>query len=184
MPRRFALLACLFFVVFGARAEWDPRGPVRDIDRHPDLEPAGAKPDAPVWEVALPPFPKEENLVEFYVGPTARFRVYVDAASFSVNGDEVRFAHVVRTSGGATNVSYDGMRCSQYQRAIYASGRPDKTWARARNSDWRLINDSGVSGYFGALAVDVLCTDNGRGGPAGTAEQLAKALRAVPNLHR
>lgn len=184
MKHRLAILACLLFAVSGARAEWDPRGPVRDIDMHPDLDTTVKKPDAPAWEVSLPAFPKEANLVEFYVGPTVRFRVYVDTASLTVNGDEVRFAHVIKTAGGATNVSYDGLRCSEYQRAIYASGRPDGTWSRARKSDWRVINESGVSGYFGALAVDVLCSDNGRGGPAGTAEQLVKALKAAPNLRR
>ena len=184
MKRRLAILACLLFAAFGAGADWDPRGPVRDIDRHPDLEPAGPKADAPAWEVALPPFPKEDSLVEYYPGPAFRFRVYVDTSSIRVNGDEIRFAHVVRTEGGATNVSYDGLRCTEYQRAIFASGRPDGTWSPARKVEWRLVNDSGVSGYFGALAVEILCSNGGKGGPAGTAEQLARAIKSAPNLHR
>lgn len=182
MKCRLAVLACLYFVVSGAQADWDPRGRVSAFDGlSPPETPVVV---APVWDVVIPPFPQAQNLVEFFPGPSYRFRVYVDTASISVQGDEVRFAHVVRTEGGASNVSYDGLRCSAYQRAIYATGRPDATWSRARNSDWRLINESGVGGYFGMLSKDVLCANGGRGGPAGTAEQLVKALKATPTYSR
>ncbi len=181
MKYRLAVLACLYFVVSGAQAGWDP---TMTPSWGANLEPEGKAPDAPAWEVSLPAFPKEENLVEFDVGAAVRFHVYVDTVSISVKGDEVRFAHVVRTPGGAVNVSYDGLRCSEYQRAIYASGRPDGTWSRARKSDWRLINESGAGGYFGTMTKELWCGEGGHGGPAGTPEQLVKALKAAPNLRR
>lgn len=125
-------------------------------------------------EVALPAFPKPDNLIEFPVGPRFTLHVYVDAASISVQGDEIRLSHVVRTEGGASNISYDGVRCSEFQRAIYALGRQDGSWVRSRNRDWHPINASGVGGYFGVLTQELLCRDDA---PAGNAAQLVTELK-------
>lgn len=78
-----------------------------------------------IWveqEAKLPDFPKTHNLIEFDAGAATRNRHYVDGSTLSVGEDGVvRYAVVVRTSGGATNVNYEGIRCSAKERKLYAT---------------------------------------------------------------
>lgn len=118
-------------------------------------------PDAPQWqeeEAALPAFPQESNLLPFYVGEMTAHRFFIDATSLSVGKDGVvRYALVVRTSGGATNISFEGMRCETREFKIYASGRGDGTWTAARKSEWRRIENKPVNRYHAALSRDLFC---------------------------
>jgi len=125
-----------------------------------------ADPDDPVPEkwlegaTALPGFPKPENLLEFFVSAASSNRFFVDGASLSVGADGVvRYALVIKTAGGATNVSFEGMRCSSAEYKLYATGRSDGTWAKARADDWRRIEDKSVNRHHAALYNDYFCPD-------------------------
>jgi hypothetical protein len=101
-------------------------------------------PDAEPWKegsYTLPAFPKDENLVEVYINATASAKVFVDINSISAGGEDqvVRYAVVVKTSGGASNISYEGLRCDTSQLQVYATGRADSTWAPTANPAWRPI---------------------------------------------
>lgn len=87
----------------------------------------------------LPPFPKDEDLVEFEVDGASNVRTYVDRTAIGAGTADgvVRYVLVVRTSGGATNISYEGLRCDTNEYRIYATGTLEKTWAKARSSEWR-----------------------------------------------
>lgn len=117
--------------------------------------------DAPEWveEQATPPaFPKDANLVEFYVSAGTANRFFIDASTLSVGKDGiVRYTLVVKTSGGATNTSYEGIRCKTGEYRLYASGRADGTWAPARIADWRLIENKPVNRHHAALNRDLFC---------------------------
>jgi hypothetical protein len=118
-------------------------------------------PDAPKWvedEAALPAFPKPENLLPFYVGEMTAHRFMIDGSTLQVGKDRVvRYVLVMQTSGGATNISYEGMRCDTGEYRLYASGRSDGTWAEARRSEWRMIENKPVNRYHAALAHDLFC---------------------------
>lgn len=91
-------------------------------------------------EAALPEYPRPESLIQFYVSAVASNAFMVDSKSLSVGEDGVvRYVIVVKTSGGATNVSFEGMRCKTKERRLYALGRNDNTWARARTKEWTNI---------------------------------------------
>lgn len=115
---------------------------------------AGAAPWASTWEAdfdedtkswkeiqaQIPAYPKEQNLVRVEAGSETSHRFYVDAASVSVGEDGVvRYTTVVKTSGGATNVSFEGMRCETREQKLYALGHADGTWVRARDPKWQRI---------------------------------------------
>src|SRR5262245_25143704 len=62
--------------------------------------------------VAFPPYPRNENLVQFDVGDGSPHRFYIDAPSLAVGADGVvRYTLVTRAAGGATSVTFEGIRC-------------------------------------------------------------------------
>jgi hypothetical protein len=114
------------------------------------------------WEelqTQLPPYPKPENLLKFDIGSNTSNSYFVDANSISVSEDGVvRYTLVIRTGGGATNVSFEGIRCESRQVRIYAFGHPNRQWSRARNPGWREIEPRDINGYHNALYRDYYCT--------------------------
>lgn len=127
------------------------------------------------WEsqkALLPPYPKEANLISFHVGPARPFAFFVDPASVSIgSGGVVRYTLIARSASGGTNVSYEAIHCGSYQRKVYAFGRADGTWARARNSEWLPI-DRGQANQQRALADDFFCGVR----PVQTPEEAIRAL--------
>lgn len=117
------------------------------------------------WEevqTQLPAAPRAENLVPFEVSPTSAHRHYVDLASVSAGEDGVvRYTVVVRTAGGAENVSFEGMRCTTGERKLYAFGRPDGAWARNRHARWEPINTRQAGSYQRVLFYHYFCTVEG-----------------------
>lgn len=127
-------------------------------------------------EVALPAFPKQENLIEFYAGELTSNLFYIDPLSLSVDKEGiVRYTMVVKTSGGATNISFEGIRCETRQFRLFAIGRSDGTWTRARSGEWREIENKVVNRHHVALNRDYLC----RGG-----SMIADAAEGIKALRR
>lgn len=109
-------------------------------------------------EVKLPPFPKPENLLQFEPGAAGSNRFYIDPGSISIGSDgTVRYTLVVRSSSGADNISYEGMRCETREQKYYAFGRRDGTWSKARLSEWRRIEYKDINPQHGVLYVDYFC---------------------------
>ena len=103
---------------------------------------------------SLPAYPSEENLIEFDAGAATRNRYYIDATAVSVGGDGVvRYTIVVKTAGGATNVSYEGIRCATGERKLFAFGRNDGTWAPSHAS-WQAIRPGS---YQAVLSREYFC---------------------------
>lgn len=116
-------------------------------------------------DIAVPAFPKQENLQEFYVSAVTTNKYFVDASTLAVGADRVvRYVLVVRTSGGATNISFEGINCLERSWKHYASGHSDGTWTKSRATrvEWRPIEGSAVNRHHAALSRDLFC-------PAGTA---------------
>lgn len=118
------------------------------------------------WEelqAQLPPYPKPENLLRFDLGANTANRYFVDASSVSVGEDGVvRYTLVIRAGGGASNVSFEGIRCKTREVRVYAFGHPGAQWARARNAGWRAVEPREVNGYHYALLRDYFCWTSSR----------------------
>lgn len=140
-------LLFLIFLPLLAHAEWG----------QPQFEFEEEKP----WvEVAahLPPYYKAENLIPFYVSSSSRNKHFVDANSISVDEDKVvRYTVVIEAAGGATNVSFEGLRCDSGERRLYAYGHPDGTWSKARNAGWEDIKLRSQLSYQKALYENAFC---------------------------
>lgn len=135
-------------------------------------------PDAPKWAedaLQLPAFPQEAGLIEFYVSAATQHKYYIDATTLNVGKDGVvRYVLVVRTRGGATNTTFEGMRCESREVKIYATGHRDGMWSLARRSEWRPIVNMPANRHHAALSRDYFC-------PVGnviyTADEGREALR-------
>ena len=109
-------------------------------------------------QTVLPAFPKPENLIEFEVGPTEHNRFFIDGSTISIGNDGVvRYVLVLKTSGGATNVSLEAMRCGTRELKLFAVGRSDGTWDKIQNPQWRLIENKLINHHHAILSRDFLC---------------------------
>ena len=89
----------------------------------------------------LPAYPDEKNLMAFDAGAVSGNKYFVDTTSIKIGEDGViRFSLVIKSSAGALNVSYEGIRCATRERKVYALGRNDKTWTQPRVSEWQKLD--------------------------------------------
>ncbi|MFN0161041.1 MAG: CNP1-like family protein [Burkholderiales bacterium] len=111
-------------------------------------------------EVTLPRYPEERNLLRFPTNWT-NAQIFVDTASLTVREDRVvLYALVVRSAGGAENVSFEALRCTSGEVRVYAYGSraPDGgKWTLARSAAWRPIEDRGINRYRFEFWRDVFC---------------------------
>jgi len=108
--------------------------------------------------VDLPAAPLPENLLPFYVSAATDNEFFVDATSLTVGPDGVvRYVLVVQASGGARNVSFEGLRCETRERRVYAFGRLDGAWSKSRNEGWQRIRDVPANRHHAALFYDYFC---------------------------
>lgn len=111
--------------------------------------------------VEFPAPPLNENLLQFYVSAATDNRFFIDGSTLAVGSDGVvRYVVVIETSGGARNVTFEGLRCATRERRLYASGRADGSWSRSRNDQWSKIQTSAANRYHAALYLDYFCPDD------------------------
>ena len=111
-------------------------------------------------ETELPAFPTAETMIPFTVGAVRDMTFKVDGATVSQGADGViRFALEIQSAEGATNISYEGMRCTTAERRVYALGRTDKTWAKSKNDKWMPIKGSSNNPYV-ELYSNFFCVSN------------------------
>lgn len=109
-------------------------------------------------EAQLPPMPKQQDLVGFFVSSATDNRFFVDPASVSVGADGVvRYTLVVLSGSGARNVSFEGMRCDTRERRLYAFGRSDGTWSKSRSNQWEKVREGGGNRQHAALFQEYFC---------------------------
>jgi hypothetical protein len=89
-------------------------------------------------QLAVPPAaPNDATLIEFRVDEAPGVRFFIDGATLDVGSDGVvRYVLVARSSAGAQNVSYEGLRCGTGQYRRYAVGRSNGSWGRVEEN-WR-----------------------------------------------
>jgi CNP1-like family len=140
-------------------------------------EPAasGQDPQAAESELALPSPAQKSNLLPFYVSPTTTMDFSIDAKSLSVTPDGiVRFTLVITSKTGASNISYEGIRCATEEKKLYATGKPDGSWSPSRRDIWSPISDVGANRQHAALMKDYFCEGTT---VAGKAETIIERIR-------
>jgi len=167
--RALAMLVAMM-MAFPAASQW------KDWDYDLDQE---KKPWAEL-QTQIPAYPKPENLLKFYAGAATPHSYFIDRASVSVGDDGVvRYTLMIKTSGGATNVSFEGIRCEGREIKIYAFGRPNGEWSRARDSRWKRIEAQEVNDYHRLLHGDYFCPSKRQAAPL---PQIFHTLKyGVPN---
>jgi hypothetical protein len=133
-------------------------------------------------QAQIPPFPKNENLILLEAGSETGHKFYVDAASVSVGSDGiVRYTTVIKASGGATNIAFEGMRCETREGKLYALGHNDGTWVRARKPAWQRIVLRDLKPHHYVLYREYFCPSPAKPTPANIA---VDALRRGTGLAR
>lgn len=132
------------------------------------------------WEAiqsSLPAYPQPENLLEFDSGPATNLRYFIDAKSISVDEKRViRYTMVIQSQQGASNVSYEGLRCETRERKRYANGNNDiHSWVRAGISEWQQLEAVAQLSAQRELAKYYFCP---RGLVVGSPEEAVRALKA------
>jgi hypothetical protein len=147
--RALIVAVVLAATVTPALAQWREWDADFDADRKPWKE----------LEARIPSYPRTEDLVAFDAGGASAHRFYVDARSLSVGEDGVvRYTLVIKAAGGATNVTFEGIRCELREQKYYAVGRADGNWVRARNPQWRRIESQDINRYHSVLYADAFCS--------------------------
>ena len=109
-------------------------------------------------EVLLPAFPQPDKLIPFVVSAMTDNKFMIDSESLSIGSDGIfRYTLVIVSPSGAQNVSYEAMDCSTAERRIYALGRADKTWSKARSDQWVKIVDNSLNRHHAELYTDYFC---------------------------
>ena len=130
-------------------------------------------------QAQLPAYPGDGTLLPIDVSAVTTHRFFVDEKSVSTGSDGVvRYTLVIKTSGGATNVSFEGIRCETREQKYYAIGRADGSWTRARDPRWRRIEFQHVNAHHLTLYGEYFCQGKF---VRGNATQLVQALRRGPD---
>jgi len=129
-------------------------------------------------ELKLPPYPTDDDLVAFDAGAASAHHFYIDSKALSIGEDGVvRYTLVVKTAGGATNVTYEGIRCDLRQVKVYASGRRDQTWVQSRNPQWTRISNQHVNIHHGVLFGAYFCAGKTNKTPVARKQEALDLLR-------
>ena len=165
--RALAACALLLAGTIAPAAEWGKFESDFDEEKKPWAE----------IEAQLPAYPREENLLRFDAGAATANRFYIDAPSLTVGPDGVvRYTMFIRAAGGATNVSFEGIRCETREQKLYAIGRSDGKWTRARDPAWRDIEYKELNRHHGVLFADFFCEVSRKAKPL-PAKNILTALR-------
>jgi hypothetical protein len=143
-------VALLAAVISGCGSSSQP-GKVLD-DEEMSRPPVEAK-------LELPALPQEADLVEFYPGASVGgHRYFIDARTLLVGDDRiVRYAMMVRTTGGAVNMTYEGIHCQTREQRLYAIGYRGKGWIEARQSRWEPIRRGRINDHHSMLYSEYFC---------------------------
>ena len=104
--------------------------------------------DAPEWQeeaVTIPPFPDADDLLKVEIDRVDKpFTYYLDSKNIQSSQDGViRYSIVIESNSGARNVLFEGLRCLTAEYRTYAYGTSDKSFVKARTSQWAGIESTG-----------------------------------------
>lgn len=131
-----------------------------------------------LWQelaVELPAAPDASALLHFAITPNTSQSFHIDPKALTVGTDGVvRYTLVAKSSAGASSISYEGIRCQSSEKKLYAFGRADGSWSRARRDEWQPIFKNAANRQHVTLAQDYFCRD---GQLAGNATEIIDRIR-------
>jgi hypothetical protein len=131
----------------------------------------------PDWKEADAPPPaalKLDGLIPIDQ-PGSSLRFGVEPGSVSVGRDGiVRYVVVAKSSTGAVNAIYEGIRCSTGEFRVYARYNPSGSWVLNEDPLWRSLHDPQPSSHTLTIARTGACIGNGTNR---SAEQVVRDLR-------
>jgi hypothetical protein len=140
----YCALAVTLFMVNGTAiaAAPEPGDTTSDVDEY--FVP-GAK-----WQesiVKTPDYPNDDDLIQVSIDSAgSNFEYFIDGKTLDIgNDDVVRYSVVIKSTGGAKNVMYEGIRCDTQEYRTYAFGTSEGKFYAARQSEWKRINNN-ISG--------------------------------------
>jgi len=118
--------------------------------------------DDPDWiesETPPPPAFSVGKLIQFEVSPTSSLVYGVDPASIRISQRDgvVRYVVVAGSASGATNIMYEGLRCSTGQVKTYARHFESGGWKNVDKADWTSLFASAPHRHSLALAKAGAC---------------------------
>jgi hypothetical protein len=131
----------------------------------------------PDWKEADAPPPaalKLDGLIPIDQ-PGLSLRFGVEPGSVSVGRDGiVRYVVVAKSSTGAVNAIYEGIRCSTGEFRVYARYNPSGSWVLNKDPLWRSLHDPQPSSHTLTIARTGACIGDGTNR---SAEQVVRDLR-------
>ncbi len=104
---------------------------------------------------------KATRYIVFYSSLQLDFEIDPDSISIQPGPDgEVRYTLKATSKQGAINVSYEGIRCSNRQKIIYAVGQKNAEWSLSRSPEWSAIYIKGMNIQHAVLANGFFCSDS------------------------
>jgi hypothetical protein len=127
---------------------------------HAQLRPTD--PDEPAWQetpVSPPGTFSTERLLDFEVSTGTSLNYGIDPATLSVGDDGVvRYVMVARSSSGALNVLYQGVRCQTGELKTYARWNNNaSTWNVGAKEEWHALSFAGFTRPAMLLAKAGIC---------------------------
>ena len=139
----------------------------------------------PDWEESgyqIPPMPDDKSLLPFYASAVSPNQYLIDVSSISIGKDAVvRYVLVIKSQGGARNVTFEGIRCATGEYRIYAMGRSNGQWMPTRNDEWQKVPSGDYNRFREALLGEYLCDGVA---PARSRAQVIEMLKGATWLER
>ena len=135
--------------------------------------------DEPVWkesDVPLPPAFDVGKLLTFEVSSASSLVYGVDPATISITQTDgvVRYVVVALSASGASNIMYEGIRCSTGEFKTYARYSADGRWSPVSAPEWRTMFGNMPSKHALRFAKAGAC-DNVS--PASSVKELVSQLK-------
>ncbi len=129
-------------------------------------------------EIAIPPYPKDQDLIAVPLPVTDTLKIYIDRASLSRGADRVaRFSLVVESPSGARNVFFDGLRCETREYKTYAIGIPERVFTPVKEATWRRIPQPAMNAFRYHLYRHYICDAHAS---ARSPKELVRVLEQQP----
>lgn len=113
------------------------------------------------WKESSSPAPERfstDKLQLFTVSPRSSMVYGIDPDTLSIGTDGVvRYVMVARSTQGALNVLFEGIRCSTAEVKIYAQWDNRSAWSATREAEWRPLSALGIAHHSVRLARDGVC---------------------------
>lgn len=136
-------------------------------------------PDPEPWkevEVPAPAHWSVERAVEFQLGAQGTLRYAIDPQTVSIGEDGVaRYVFIARSTSGAVNAFFEGVRCQTAEVKVYARWDPDaRRWRDSGGEPWQALDVRGATRRAMQMARGGVCDGKS---PNRSPSQIVNALR-------